>query len=113
MNTEKKQKSHKQQQLNNSSPKEELVFIDKEKEPCETCDKKPEVQIQLPNWTFDELQNIQPLLDKYGITRDEQKYIYNLYNRIFKTNQQPGCGKCLINVIKNLKNKYRTELNNL
>jgi hypothetical protein len=84
----------------------DLIFVEKEKEPCADCDKKPEVTITTENWTLQELTNAMPLLDKYGLSREEQQYIYNLYNRIFKTNKQPGCGKCLVNAIKQLKVKF-------
>jgi hypothetical protein len=47
------------------------------------------------------------LLDKYGLTTIEMNYIYNFYNRVFGTNKQPGCGKCLVNNAKNLKSRYR------
>jgi hypothetical protein len=111
MNTVKKQNKVKSKASLDTSKNTELVFVDKEVEPCNECKQKPEVKVELPNWTFDELERILPLLDKYGIERQEQEYIYNLFNRIFKVNERPGCGKCLINVIKKLKAKYQHELN--
>lgn len=73
---------------------------------CEKCKKSGEVEIKTRPYTDEEFHNIIPLLDKYNITPQERDYIYNFYNRVFGTNKVPGCGKCFVNICKNLKKKY-------
>ena len=73
---------------------------------CEKCKKSGEVELKTQPYTEEEYRNILPLLDKYGLTNQETQYIYNFYNRVFNMKRSPGCGKCTVNVIKSLKNKY-------
>jgi hypothetical protein len=63
----------------------------------------------MKNYTFDELEKASELFDKSTHTPDEVAYLYNLYNRIFKTNKQPGCGKCFVNVRRHLKQRFNAE----
>ena len=72
---------------------------------CEKCKKSGEVEIKTENWTKSELELVVSYLDNYNITRQQTDYAYNLYNRIFKTNKTPGCGKCFIRIAKSLKIK--------
>jgi hypothetical protein len=77
---------------------------------CPKCKKSGNVELKTENWTFQELDDVIPLLDKYGLTREQTNYIYNLYNRIFKMNKQPGCGKCFVNIARQLKIKHSSML---
>ena len=91
---------------------EEFQFKVISEEPCDDCkEKNKEITLELPNYTFEELETIIPLLDKYGLTSTETQLIYNLHNRIFKTNKRPGCGKCFKQICKSLKIKYTELLN--
>lgn len=60
----------------------------------------------MENYTFEELEAAVPMLNKPSYTGDEQAYLYNLYNRVFNQNRQPGCGKCFVNVRKKLQARY-------
>jgi len=84
----------------------ELVFTTKSEEPCDECSKKTEVSLELPLYSYDEYIKVRDLLHKYKISREEMDYIYNFYNRVFKTNKRPGCGKCLKNITKHLYNRF-------
>jgi hypothetical protein len=107
MSTEKKQTKRKKKQSQEvSTVSEELVFVDKEKD-CTNCPDSVEQEITLPLAQDKEWDIIIPLLDKFRITPQEMQYIYNFYNRVFKDNRSPGCGKCFIRIAKNLKNRYR------
>lgn len=62
------------------------------------------------DWTYDELVNVQRLMERYKYTREEIDEIFSLYNRINKTNKQPtGCGKCVVNALNNLRYTYGRE----
>lgn len=88
---------------------QELVFIPKDNEPCEECDKKSDIQISLPLYTQDEFLRVLEILKKYKISKQEQEYVYNFYNRVFKTNKSPGCAKCLRNIVKHLQARYNRD----
>ena len=60
----------------------------------------------MENYTFEELEASAPMLNKASYTSDETAYLYNLYNRVFNQNKQPGCGKCFVNVRKKLQARY-------
>jgi hypothetical protein len=81
------------------------------KQPCQTCKEPKEMTIETRPFTKDEFDRVLPLLDKYGLTRQETDYIYNFYNRVFNEKKQPGCGKCFVNMAKRLKIKYTTLYN--
>jgi hypothetical protein len=87
----------------------ELVFTTKTDEPCDECSKKSEVNLELPLYSYDEYLKVKELLNKYKISREEMDYIYNFYNRVFKTNKKPGCGKCLKNISKHLTHRFESE----
>jgi len=78
-----------------------------EKPPCKRCKKPKEVEIKTRPYTKEEFDTIMPMLDKFGLVPTDMQYIYNFYNRVFNTNKQPGCGKCFINIAKQLKARYR------
>jgi len=91
---------------NMTSP--EIIFLPKEEEPCYECDKKPEVNVEFPLYTHEEFIKILDMLNQYKISNQELEYIYNFYNRVFKTNKTPGCcGKYLRNISKHLNNRYQ------
>jgi hypothetical protein len=100
MNTENKQTTHKEEEL-----KEQLFFTETDKN-CEDCEKEKEVEVSFGFTTKSEWENIMKLIKKYNITRQEQEYIYNFYNREFKENKRIGCGKCFVNVCKSLEKRW-------
>lgn len=61
------------------------------------------------NYTFEELEKAYMDGNKSSYTAEEQAWFYNLYNRVFNQNKQPGCGKCFLNVRKNLTARYKQE----
>lgn len=106
MTTEKKPRNTKSKQLKDTSKnKEELVFIDKEKD-CTTCPEEKELNVSLGVINNSEWEIIIPLTNKYGLKDSEIDYIYNFYNRVFKQNKQRGCGKCFVNVCRALRARW-------
>jgi len=63
----------------------------------------------MKNYTIEELEKAYLQGNKDSYTKEETMWYYNLYNRVFKTNKQPGCGKCFVNVRKNLSRRYEVE----
>ena len=64
------------------------------------------------NWTYDELRDIQTLMEKSRYSHAELIKVYDLYNRVFKTNKSiTSCGKCNSNKFLALKRKYEEERN--
>lgn len=62
------------------------------------------------NWTYDELEDIQTLMDRRSYSHADWLKIYDLYNRIFNTNKPvSSCGKCNVNKLRGLKRKYEEE----
>jgi hypothetical protein len=55
----------------------------------------------------EEMDKALVLIDKYGITPAEQLWFYDLYNRVFKADKRPGCGKCFSNDAKIFRIKYK------
>ena len=86
--------------------KEELSFEDKERD-CVECDKEKEVELSFGLSTRTEWDNVMKLIKKYGLSREEIDYIYGFYNRELKQNKRPGCGKCFVNLCKNLEKRYK------
>lgn len=78
---------------------------------CNTCkNKEQEMTLNnLPNYTMGELERAYSMMDRPSYTGDETAWFYNLYNRVFRTNKQPGCGKCFVNVRNALKSRYEAE----
>ena len=83
--------------------KEELVFT--EKEPCEDC-KNKEVEAPLPKYTMEELEKAKQMCDKGRPTVEEMQWLILFNNRALGDKKQYGCGKCHIQVIKNIQNLY-------
>ncbi len=46
------------------------------------------------------------LVDKIRITPQEMQWLIGLNNRVLNDKKQYGCGKCHVQVLKNLKNAY-------
>jgi hypothetical protein len=74
---------------------------------CEKCKTPKEIELKTENYTREEMDAAMLLVDKYNLTRDQQSYLVNLNNRVNKDNKRLGCGKCFVQVIKNLKNAYK------
>jgi hypothetical protein len=104
MTTEKKVRQSKKK---NVEPKEELVFTESNKEPCDTCKEPKELDIKLPKYTKEEMDLAMTLVNKYSLTRQEADWLTNLNNRVLNDKKQSGCGKCLVQVKKNLTNAYQ------
>jgi hypothetical protein len=73
---------------------------------CEECENKIQ-EIELPKMRFDnctdeELTRAFMEGNRRSYTPDEVAWFYNLYNRVFKQNKQPGCGKCFVNIRRQL-----------
>lgn len=100
MNTEEKQETQTSEKLN-----EELVFTEKERS-CEECDKEKEIQLTFGLSTREEWERIIGMIDRHNLTRQEVDYVYGFYNREFKDKRRPGCGKCFVNIGRNLKRKW-------
>jgi hypothetical protein len=106
MTTVKKQRQVKQKQSKDTSKNEELVFTDKEKEPCDNCKEPKSVSLSLPAYTKEEMDRAMTLVDKFNIGSVDMKWLINLHNRVLNDNKRYGCGKCHVIVLKNLKNAY-------
>lgn len=73
---------------------------------CDECANKIN-EIKLPEMRFDnctEEELIRAFMEGNRPTYnpDEIAWFYNLYNRVFKQNKQPGCGKCFVNIRRQL-----------
>lgn len=78
---------------------------------CEECKSDKNITLNnMPNYTLDELKQAFEQGNKRSYTGDEIKWFYNLYNRVFNTNKQPGCGKCFMNIRKALTERYKGEM---
>jgi hypothetical protein len=78
---------------------------------CEKCKNKVNDTTlnTTPNYTIEELQRAYEMGDRPSYTNDEHAWYYNLYNRVFKANKIPGCGKCFANIRKQLSTRYKAE----
>ena len=78
---------------------------------CHECKNKIN-EITLPpmsNYQPEELEQIWNMRGRSNYTPDETAHHYNLYNRVFGRNEQPGCGKCFYRVQKLLYERYQHE----
>ena len=74
---------------------------------CDDCiNKENEISLPTQNFLLDELKLAHEKKDNYTFTKEEIAWYYNLYNRVFKSNKQPGCGKCFANIRKQLSHRY-------
>jgi|APGre2960657404_1045060.scaffolds.fasta_scaffold26698_5 hypothetical protein len=79
--------------------------------PCETCKKDKDITLNtLPIYTTSELEQAYKEGNKRTYTQDEIKWFYNLYNRVFKQDRRPGCGKCFVNIRQALTERYKAEV---
>jgi hypothetical protein len=81
---------------------------------CEECKDKIN-DIELPkmrhdNCTEEELTQAFFNGNKSTYPPDEVAWFYNLYNRVFKKNKQPGCGKCFVNIRRQLTEYAKTQM---
>ena len=87
-------------------PDEELVFTESTKEPCDTCKEPKEVEVKMEKYTKEEMDLAMTLIPKYALTRQEVEWLTNLNNRVLNDKKRAGCGKCLVQVKRNLTNAY-------
>ena len=90
-----------------SLSEEELVFTESTKEPCETCKEPKEVEVKMEKYTRQEMDLAMTMVNKYSLTRQEAEWLTNLNNRVLNDRKQVGCGKCLVQVKRNLTNAYK------
>jgi len=77
---------------------------------CKECENKTnEVPTTFRNYSLEELEMAYNDYNKAIYTPQETAWFYNLYNRVFKTNKQPGCGKCFVTIRKHLHHRYLYE----
>ena len=103
---EKKQRQVKKKQSVESSKVKELVFTETDKKPCDNCKEPKEVSNILPKFTKEEMDIAMTLVDKRSITPDQMRWLIGLNNRVNNDNKMYGCGKCHIQVLKNIRNAY-------
>jgi len=62
------------------------------------------------NWTFEELEQIQDLMERSRYNQTQLEKINNLYNRVFNKNKPvSSCGKCNRNKLDALRRVYEAE----
>ena len=113
MTTEKKAKTLKSKQSIDSSKNKELVFTESKKEPCGTCKEPKVVENVLPKYTREEMDLAMTLVERRDISAQQMQWLIGLNNRVLNDKKQYGCGKCHIQVLKNLKNAYHRLYGNL
>jgi hypothetical protein len=74
---------------------------------CQTCKKPKDVKLETTIYTREEMDLAMTMIYKMRLTPQEQEWLVNLNNRVLKDNKIVGCGKCLVQVLKNLKNAYQ------
>ena len=53
------------------------------------------------------------LINKVTQTAEEMKWLISLNNRALRDKKQFGCGKCNVQVMKNIRNLYKRHMDNL
>jgi hypothetical protein len=88
--------------------------VDKPK--CKTCKKGKEVEIttELKNevkkpYTPEELELVMSLVLSPRITNEQTQFLVDFNNRVLNDNKRMGCGKCVVQVKKNLINLYNRD----
>lgn len=76
---------------------------------CESCKEPKIVSLDMGYYTPEELEIAYKISNKPNYTKEEIDWLYNLYNRVFSQSRKPGCGKCFVNIRKQLVEKYRAE----
>jgi len=106
--TTKKKPAESSKKKTKDTSKIELVFTESEKEPCEGCKEPKEIELSLPKFTKDEMDRAMELIKKYRTNGEENSWLVNLNNRVNNDNKiSSGCGKCMVQVKKNLTNAYQ------
>lgn len=89
--------------------------VDKPK--CKTCKKPKEVEITtelktevIKPYTPEELELAMSLVLKARITLDETQFLVDFNNKVLNDNKRMGCGKCVVQVKKNIINFYNREM---
>jgi ribosomal protein L16/L10AE len=77
-----------------------------EKVKCETCKKPKDVEMNTRPYTMEEVELAMTMVNKANLTHQQVEWLVNLNNRALKDNKTAGCGKCVIQVKKNLTNLY-------
>lgn len=90
--------------------KEELVFT--EKAPCTDC-KEKEVVLKQPLYDLEQLEYAMMLIDQPRQTVEQMQWLISLNNRALRDKKQYGCGKCHVQVMKNIRNLYKRHMDNL
>lgn len=84
------------------------------KQKCNTCKKGKEVkkldEPQNDN-IMTELEVAMTLIPQYGLSSQQVQWLVDLNNRLLKDNKTAGCGKCVVQVKKNLQNLYNRMIN--
>ena len=96
-----------------TSKNTELVFTESKKEPCDNCKEPNVVENPLPKYTKEEMDLAMTLVDRRDITPQQMQWLIGLNNRVLNDKKQYGCGKCHIQVLKNLKNAHHRLYANL
>jgi hypothetical protein len=90
--------------------KTELVFTDKG--PCVDC-KPKEVEFKQPLYDLEQLEYAITLIDQPRQTVEQMQWLISLNNRALNDKKQYGCGKCHVQVMKNIRNLYKRHMDNL
>ena len=95
----------------------EKITNSPEKQKCETCKKPKEVEIvtELKDivekpYTPEELELVMSLVLHPRPTIEQTQFLVDFNNRVLKDNKRMGCGKCVVQVKKNLTNFYNREM---
>lgn len=100
------EKEKKSKETLTDTSKDELVFTESKNPPCGTCKEPKEVEIKPQLYTREEMEQAMTIVDKRYISPEQMKWLINLNNRVLGDKKQYGCGKCHVQVLKNLKNAY-------
>lgn len=77
---------------------------------CKECENKVnDVPTTFRPYSIEELEQAYNEGNKPIYTPQEVAWFYNLYNRVFGTNKQPGCGKCFVTIRRHLSQRYKYE----
>ena len=88
-----------------------------EKPKCKTCKKPKQVEITnelktevIKPYTPEELELVMSLVSLARPTIEQTQFLVDFNNRVLKDNKRIGCGKCVVQVKKNLINLYNREM---
>jgi hypothetical protein len=88
-----------------------------DKPKCKTCKKPKEVEIAtelktevIKPYTPEELELVMSLVLHPRPTIEQTQFLVDFNNRVLNDNKRMGCGKCVVQVKKNLINFYNREM---